>query len=177
MQSAIFLKYQSNRTIITLQKGTIFELCPQQYWTLSRRSTDQTAILFSQQSSTNSQSEWLDKCSFDLKLYKEWMIFCNNGLMMCSVSNVRWWLMPTRQMRLRALSSAMRCQIKTGPSVSGNGHQSCRLASHTSFGIPGLETDEGDVGHTPIFSQSVLVRFYLSFVYVKRTPKNFSLTA
>jgi len=31
------------------------------------------------------------------------------------------------------------------------------LASHTSFGIPGLETDEGDVGHTPIFSQSVLV--------------------
>ena len=84
------------------------------------------------------------------------MIFNNNATMICVVSTVRWGLLPARH---RPFSSVVRCQMKTVQSMSGNGHQSSRLASHTSFGIPGLETDEGDVGHTPIFSQSVLVSF------------------
>ena len=48
-----------------------------------------------------------------------------------------------------------------GDSKSQRGAIYGQQMSHTSFGIPGLETEEGDVKHTPIFSQAVLVRIIL----------------
>jgi len=54
--------------------------------------------------------------------------------------------------------STFRQKCSTFGVQNENNDRFVRRTSHTSFGIPGLESDDRDVGHTPIFSQSVLVR-------------------
>jgi hypothetical protein len=54
--------------------------------------------------------------------------------------------------------STFRQKCSTFGVQNENNDRFVRRTSHTSLGIPGLESDDGDVGHTPIFSQSVLVR-------------------
>ncbi len=99
---------------------------------------------FSQQCLTNTQEECFyccEKVFFRLwKLFGTQTIVFNNGTMIYVVSNLNWWLLPAMH---RVIASSVCCHMKALPSMSTSGYQCCRLASHTSFGIPGLKTDDG----------------------------------
>ena len=65
---------------------------------------------------------------------------------------------PLQNCTFRQTFSTFHLQKSTFGVQNKNNDRFVRRTSHTSFGIPGLESDDRDVGHTPIFSQSVLVR-------------------
>ena len=74
--------------------------------------------------------------------------------MMNAVTKVKLFC-PLRQVQKSTFRQTFSTFLATQKSTLND--ENSRRMSHTSFGIPGLESEDGDVGHTPIFSQSVLV--------------------
>ena len=88
----------------------------------------------------------------------------------------------------RSFSQCHVSRRSMGDSKSQRGAIYGQQMSHTSFGIPGLETEEGDVKHTPIFSQAVLVRIIqwrsdyqtsieLGFSFLHTQPRRWAVTS